>query len=520
MTIQADSLGKRYLFKLASNIASIPLYLIMEGVLPRALGPASYGNYAFSTILFQNFTNFLDMGTSTCLSTSLAKRQREFGLIAFYFRIGIFMLAACLLAGAATYLPGASELIMPGVPAWMALPAALWAYITWTGRVARSMNDALGITTRGELVRVGVNIFSGMALLALFVSGLLSLPTLFLHQYATLGLMTAGFIFILRRFWKENVNAESVSWRLSREQLRSYIKEFRRYSSPLFVTALFSALMLSGERWLLQFFEGSVQQGYFSLSQKLGAACFLFVTAITPLLMREMAVAHGNKDRSAIAGLLDRYAPMVYAFSAWLACFILIEAQAVVNLFGGKQFAEAMLPVQIMALYPVHQGYGQLAGAVFYAAGETRLLRNLTIATTSLGLVFAWFMLAPAKMGGLQLGATGLALKMVLVQMVAVNLLFFFGRKIAPFGFLRNLVHQVICLAVLLGLAYITRHVTLFAGLGSGSSIPRFFCSGILYVLLSIPLAFVFPFVFGLAKGEARLRVVQAAAYIKKKKSG
>lgn len=517
MAAKADSLGKRYLFKLASNFASIPLYLVMEGVLPRALGPASYGNYAFSTVLFQNFTNFLDMGTSTCLSTSLAKRQGEFGLIAFYFRVGLFMLAACLLAGGATYIPGASDLIMPGVPAWMALPAALWAYVTWTGRVSRSMNDALGITTRSELVRVGVNIFSAVALLTLFLTGLLSLPTLFLHQYVTLGLMAAGFIFILRRFWKENDNAENIHWRLSREQLRSYMKEFRRYSSPLFVTALFSALMLSGERWLLQFFEGSVQQGYFSLSQKLGAACFLFVTAITPLLMREMAVAHGNKDASAIARLLDRYAPMVYAFSAWLACFILIEAQAVVNLFGGRQFAEAMLPVQIMALYPVHQGYGQLAGAVFYAAGETRLLRNLSIVTMSLGLVFAWFMLAPSSMGGLQLGATGLALKMVLIQMLTVNLLFFFGRKIAPFGFGRNVLHQVVCLAVLLGLASVTRYMTEFAGLGSASSIPRFFCSGFLYVLLSIPLAFVFPFVFGLAKGEVRLRIGQAVSYFSKR---
>ena len=518
MSAKSDSLGRRYLFKLASNIASIPLFLVMEAVLPRALGPSSYGNYSFCTVLFQNFTNFLDMGTSTCLSTSMAKRQSEFGLIAFYVRVGLFMLLACLIAGAATYLPGAGSLIMPGVPAWMALPAALWAYLTWSGRVTRSMNDALGITTRGEMVRVGVNIFSAIALLALYAAGLLSLPTLFLHQYATLGAMTLGFLMILRSYWLSPENADvSISWKLEPKQFRQYLTEFRRYSSPLFVTALFSALILSGERWLLQFFEGSVQQGYFSLSQKLGAACFLFVTAITPLIMRELAVAHGNNNPEGMARLLDRYAPMVYAFSSWLSCFILIEARAVVNLFGGQQFADAMLPVQVMALYPVHQGYGQLAGAVFYAAGETRLLRNLSMITMSLGLGFAWIMLAPAEYGGLQLGATGLALKMVLIQVLTVNLLFFFCRRVAPFGFFRNLLHQAVCLVVLIGLALVTREATLLAGLGSDADIPRFFCSGILYTLLSLPLAVLFPFVFGLSKGEAVLRFSQVLDFLRKR---
>ena len=75
----SPSLGKRYAFKLVSNVATIPLFFILEAVLPRALGPAAYGNYNFITSLFQNFTNFLDMGTSTCLYTTLSKRPGEFG---------------------------------------------------------------------------------------------------------------------------------------------------------------------------------------------------------------------------------------------------------------------------------------------------------------------------------------------------------------------------------------------------------------------------------------------------------
>ena len=576
----SPSLGKRYAFKLVSNVATIPLFFILEAVLPRALGPAAYGNYNFITSLFQNFTNFLDMGTSTCLYTTLSKRPGEFGLVAFYGRVALAVLVLCLLAGGLVFLPGAGEWLMPGVPLWMALPAALWAYITWAGRVTRGMNDALGLTTRSEPVRVGVNVFSALLLLGLYFSGVLTLPVLFGHQYLTLGLLAAGFALCLRGTWSggektlknpltPNARVKGaaaplrgagqspastdlassaepfedvaynpgrlVRWRLGKAELAAYGREFWRYSGPLFVTALCSALALSGERWMLQFFNGSAEQGYFSLSQKVGMACFMFVSAMTPLITRDLAVAHGKGDAREMARLLDRFAPMLYAVSAWLACFTLAEAPAVVRLFGGGRFVDAILPVQIMALYPIHQGYGQVAAAVFYATGETRLLRNVTLVTLIAGLICAWILLAPPgfgqsaataggeggglvpawlPLGGFGLGAAGLAWKMVGVQFVTVNLLLMACRRSAPFRYWRNLAHQVICPAALLALAFAARYGTEAAGLGQAQDIVRFLSSGVCYCLLCLILAFACPFILGLQRGEltARLRDLSARA--------
>lgn len=514
-----DSLGKRYLSKLVSNMATIPLYLIMEAVLPRALGPASYGNFSYATSLFQNFTNFLDMGTSTCLHTSLAKRPDEISLLAFYGRFSLLMLLFCLAAGFAMHIPGAGMNLMPGVPLWMAAPSALWAYITWAGRVARGANDALGITARSEHVRIGVNIASALALLALFLAGLLSLKILYLHQYASLGLLAAGFILVLHRHLKQNVERSEAGklWQLSFSRFSQYAHEFARYSSPLFVTALASVLILSAERWLLQYFEGSIEQGYFSLSLKIGVACFLFVTALTPLMMREMAVAHGKNDRAGIAGLMDRYAPMIYAVAAWMACFVLVEARAVVRLFGGAEFAGALLPVQIMALYPIHQGYGQLANSIFYATGETTLLRNVSICTMLFGLGLTWLLLAPPHLFGFQLGAGGLAVKMVLVQIISVNLLFWFSRNAAPFNLKRNLLHQVVCPLALTAAAFCSRYSTEWAGLGGASDFSRFFVSGVIYCIICALLASLLPFVFGLAKGDLRRLAAHALLIVRRR---
>ncbi|MDR3175646.1 MAG: lipopolysaccharide biosynthesis protein [Desulfovibrio sp.] len=497
MEKKTDSLGKRYLFKLASNIASIPLYLVMEAVLPRALGPSAYGHFGFSTAIFQNFTNFLDLGTSTCLTTALAKRPGEFGLGAFYLRISACVFILCMAAALAMHLPGAGEALMPGLPLWLAVPAAFWAYLTWFARVARGADDALGLTTASECVRIGANILAVAVLLSLYATGLLTLPVLFAQQYLCLGLGAAGFIFVMRRAF-----ARPRRLALSGEEWKSYAREFAAYCSPLFVLALCSAFALSAERWMLQFFEGSVEQGYFSLSQKIGAACILFVTAMTPLLTRELAVAHARRDPAEMARLLDRYAPMLYALCAWMSCFVLAESRTILLIFGGEAFADALPSVRVLALYPVHQAYGQVAAAIFYAGGKTRALRNISLATLLLGLAVSWLLLAPARFCGLGLGAFGLALKMVFIQFLSVNLLLFAARREAPFGYARNLLHQLLCPPVFLGAAFLASGIASFWD-GAGD-IPRFLASGAGYALISLLLLLACPAVCGLSRADLR----------------
>ena len=68
-----------------------------------------------------------------------------------------------------------------------------------------------------------------------------------------------------------------------------------------------------------------------------------------------------------------------------------------------------------------------------------------------------------------------------------------------------------------IGLGLVTGEASLLAGLGSEADMQRCFCSGILYTLLGLPLAVLFPFVFGLSKGEAVLRFSQVLDFLRKR---
>ena len=208
-------------------------------------------------------------------------------------------------------------------------------------------------------------------------------------------------------------------------QIKNYIMEFWIYSHPLITSSFIVLLAGVLDVWLLQKFAGSVQQGYYGLAFRISGVCFLFASSMTPLITREFSIAFGNKDFGKMRQLFSRYIPMIYAVIVFLVVFISINSGKIALLFGGEKFIKANIVISIMVLYPMHQTYGQLSGSVFYATGQTKIYRNIGIFIQTLGIIAIFFLIAPKIYFGLNLGATGLAIKMILIQFIGVNIQLF-----------------------------------------------------------------------------------------------
>ena len=65
---------------------------------------------------------------------------------------------------------------------------------------------------------------------------------------------------------------------------------------------------------------------------------------MTPLLMREFAIAFDKRDLNLMAALFRRYIPMFYAIAAYLSCFILVQADKVVYFVGGRNLVGRLSP--------------------------------------------------------------------------------------------------------------------------------------------------------------------------------
>jgi O-antigen/teichoic acid export membrane protein len=269
----------------------------------------------------------------------------------------------------------------------------------------------------------------------------------------------------------------------------------------------------------LQKFGGSEQQGYFGLSFQVGALCFIFTSAMTPLITREFSIAFSENNRQKMSELFHQYIPMLYSLAAYFCAFISITSEDVIQIFGGEEYANAKLAMMIMAFYPIHQTYGQLSGSVFYASGNTKIYRNIGLTFMVLGLPVVFYLIAPTSFYGLNLGATGLAIKFVLIQVIAVNVQLHFNAKFLNIELGYFLKHQVVSVLVLIALSYIADYSISYLNYFN-NVIVSFILKGLLYTTLVGLTAWYKPTIYGIERHVMdALKFKVKSKFIKWKKS-
>ncbi len=494
--MRQDSLHKRYAYKMVANTISFFIGALTQAIIPRGLGPVAYGNFNFLANFFTQITGFLDSGTSTCFYTKLSSRHDESGLVSFYlYFIGI---VALVILGfvAVALLSGLNLFLWPGQRVIYVLAAMVFAILAWVNQVCNSMTDARGLTVPSEVGRVAQKFFAAGLICAIYFLGRLNLGALFVYHYLVLSL----WVIVCLGIMSSHGYALKQGWKLRLSQIRLYAGEFYQYSHPLFLYSFFVLAVGLFDRWLLQIVGGSLEQGLYSLSYQIGALCFLFTGAFTPLIMREFSIAHHEQNTPRIAALFRNYASLLFAVTAYFACFAAAQAQKIVLILGGAGYNSAVLAATIMAFYPIHQVYGQLNGSVFYATGKTKLYSGLAIIFLIAGLPLTYFLIAPKSMWGLNAGACGLAVKMVLINVVDVNVQFYFIAKLLKLnygGYLRNQFTTIFCL---FAAAWVIAAAVDRLSRGHYNFIVSFVISGIAYTAVAAAIGYFFPGVFGIDK--------------------
>ncbi len=509
-----DSLRKRYAYKLGTNLLGLLINLVTQAIIPRGLGPKAYGDFNFITNFFTQVIGFFDSGTSIGFYNKLSQRPKESTLVTFYLYFSGVISSLLLLFVAAMAMTSAHDRLWPGQELIYIYMGTVWGILNWTVVVLNKMADAYGITVSAEIVRIFQKILGLILIVVLYLYQWLNLSSFFYYQFILFFVLCLAFIWVIER----HGYSLRQGWRLSHEEVRGYIREFYQYSHPLFSYALLGLCIGLLDRWLLQTFAGSVQQGFYSLSYQIGAICFLFTSAMTPLLTREFAIAFGNNDLTKMAVLFRRYIPLLYATAAYFSCFIAVQADKVVYLMGGSDYNEALFPVIIMAFYPVHQTYGQLSGAVFYATGQTSLYRNVGITLMLVGLPLTYLLIAPREFMGLNAGSTGLAMKMVIIQFIGVNVQLYYNAKLLKLSFIRYFGHQLVSIGCLLLLAAVATMVIGHLPILSGRVLEGFILSGILYSMLVAGMLYSLPIIFGLTREDIKsVRVLVENKFLKSK---
>ncbi len=507
-TRKEDSLKTRYLFKLGTNLIGIPIGLVTMSIIPRGLGVTAYGNFSFLSSFFSSTVSFVNLGTSDAFYTKLSKRPNDEALKKFYWNLVIILTLLLMAFVAVSVISGFQPKLWPDQLLKHIFMGLLFGYLYWYSQIILKIVDAYAVTREGELIRMAQKVLRLILLIPMFLLDWFTLDLFFIYNYVIMLFSIVGWIRILH---KHDIRVFP-KIKLDRKSLKGYASEFYNYSAPLIIYAFAGTFAEIFDRWILQQSGGSSEQGYYGLAYQVGTICFLFTSAMTPLIFREFSVAISKKDLNKTRDLFRRHIPMLYAIAAYLGIFISFQAENVGFIIAGEDFSGAYWSIVIMAIYPIHQTYGQLSGSLFLASDNTRLYRNIGVSIFAAGIPVSYILISDNELFGLDLGGIGLSIKMIAFQFIMVNIQLWYNTRYLKTRFMDYFIHQIYTIIFFAIAAYLSKVVT---DIFLTDKIGNFIVCGIIYTIFVGVIAIVHPQIFSLSRAELKKYTYQLIRRIK-----
>lgn len=490
MIIKEDSLKKRYFIKLFSNAATVVIGSLMVALVPKALGPNAYGIFTYLNQFFSQIINFFEIGSSTAFFTKLSARHDRKELITFYFLYLFILLSGLLAFLYVVHHLGISHKIFGNIGQRFIIFGAIFGFFTWIIQICIKISDAYAQTVAVEIIKIVHKMVSLLTLVIIVQFNKITLDTYYYFQLMFLVLLIAALcaLFIRRGIFTKGLLTLELKF-------KELSLEFLQFCTPIFVYSSVAIGFDLFDTWSLQRLGGSSQVGYYGLSMAIVGMTFMFTSAITPLIAREFSKSYANRDFEMIRRLFSRYVPMLYSITAYFAVFISFQSATLIRLFADQRFEYAIPVLTILSFYSIHQVYGQISGGLFYAADQVKTLRNTNVFASLLGflLTIVFLYMMPIQ------PAIGFAIKMLVLQIIHVNVQLYFNTRFLNLSLSKFIFHQIYSIAVF---TVIAGSVSYFSY--SPYLMLNFIVTGGIYTGLSALAAFCFPVIFSTSRSEIR----------------
>jgi O-antigen/teichoic acid export membrane protein len=384
-------------------------------LIARGLGPAAYGDLGFLLAAFVAWASILEMGTSSAFYTFLAQRRRSRSFLGYY--TAWMALQFVVPATALVFLPDrvlswiwvneSRRLVLLALTSSFLLNQA-WGMLT-------QLAEARRLTVLIQVVTVAQAAVHLVLIALAFYFHWLAVSTVLIFTGAEYAVCI---LVMLPRLTRENVDHHAES-----DSLWDTLAEFAGYCQPLVVIGWVGFAHAFLERWLLQRYGGSAQQGFFTVANQFATIGGILTVSVVKVLWKEIAEATEHRNEARVKGLYNAATRGLFFAIAWICCLLMPYARDILGWTVGPAFTGATLSFTLMLAYPIHQAVSQTQSTLLYASGETRLYSRFGLWGMAASIPATYFALAPrtAFVPGLGWGAAGLALKMVGLQVAVVS---------------------------------------------------------------------------------------------------
>ena len=503
----------RFAVTFVGNGLRMALSLLTWLIIARAMGASGYGDLTFLLGSFAAINLLLDFGSAHAFHTMVSARPRGPTFFSIYLawtvlvQWGVTALAITVLLPAQAFeriwLGHSRGAVLLALTATF-LTSQLWAMVSQMGEALRRTLVVQTAAVIQALVHFGL-------VAAAIQGGWLSISTVF-------WLLIAEYLAVIAFIGPRLLGGNLASYRAAGsppERGGAIARDFVEFCKPLAIFGTIGVFYLFADRWLLQNFGGARQQGLFSIGQQIATVSLLATTSIMDVFWKEIAEARERGDTARATELYVAVRHALFFYTGWISCGVIPHVREVLAWTVGADFAGAWLPLTIMLFYPIHQSLSLVQGTFAYASATPKAYTRAGILTMVLSVPITYFLLAPptAAVPGLGLGAVGLSLKLVVLQILGVVLAAHVLVR-DNVGWSHDYGYQITVLAGLLALAFATRSLVdrVFLALGLDLAVVAVVVSAALYTAACAALVYFRPSAAGLTRAQVQraMRLVRA----------
>lgn len=508
-----ESLRRRYAATLLTQFIQLIATLVTSGIVPRALGPAAFGTYNFLLNTASTIRSFLDPSANQAFFTFSSQEKQSGGLTKTYALLLLLQIIIVFsLIGILAFLQS-TNLLWPH----QALDQILWVTILeWCLFVTaslRQLGDSKGLTVRTQaivLFTAFINVFG--------LVGLNYFEVLNFYTYVWLNLFTALLIGCALGYWLLIAN-RTLTWEGSlRENISGYIKRWWAYASPLILLEYYKPIVAYLGIYLLQRWYGSAEQGYFALATKWSAFVLVFTTSALSIFWREIAHAMANGEHERATRTYYKFTNSLFFLALVLCTWLSFNSGLLVEILVGDEYQAAIPVLALMAFYPLQQTYGQINIAALKGAEKTKIIRNLGVWLSIPDVFLSYFLLASptAPIPGLNLGAMGIAIRMVIYGLMSVQMYEWMSHKTFGLNYMKTLIQKISVTMLVLTCGWLTLTILRFQlSLLNFSTLYIFLLNTAIYFTTIGSIVFLRPQLLGVSRNEMKENINKVSIVLK-----
>ena len=490
------SIRTRFAFTVIASLFRGLLGFITGMLLARWMGPDVYGDMAFLLGTFLGIRQLMDMGSSSAFFTFMSQRPRSKRFVLSYFAwLALQGLIGMCVIGL-IFPDRWISVIWHGENRGLVLLAFLAAFMqnsVWT--VVQQTGESQRLTVRVQSAGVAVVGAHLLAVILLWRLGILGLYAIFVAIAIEYFLAT---IVLLGGHTIPPIGESDTADGSPEPQFREYL----RYCLPLISYSIIGFAYAFFDKWLLQRHGGSVEQAYYAVGAQFGAVALLATSSILRIFWKEVAEAHHRGDHTRTENIYMKVSRLLFHIGAIIAGFLIPWTRDLLGLILGTAYVGGTATTAIMFLYPVHQSMGQIVTTMFLATERVSIQVFIGSAFMIAGMAVTYLVLAPRNslVPGLELGSEGLAIKMVVLQVLQVNLLAYILARISKWRF--DWLHQFVSLICCLAIGWLSHFLVISLAGHSRPLLMTILVGGALYLGSMGMLVYTMPWLTGLTRNE------------------